>query len=78
MFFSAAAVGVLACGHRLWLADLAGAGASLGMAFTLAALALQPAYRCWRLRARAPADPRAFLRRPSAWWPDPPPPDDPA
>ncbi len=84
-FFSAAVVAALACAHRLWLADLAGAGASLGMAFTLAGLALRPAYRCHRLRARladpdpaAAPDPRAFLRRPSAWWPDPLPPDDPA
>lgn len=77
-FFSAAVVSVLVCGHRLWLADPEGAGASLGMAFTLAAFALKPAYRCWRMRARAPADPRAFLRQPSAWWPFPLPPDDPA
>lgn len=54
-FFSAAAVSVLVCGHRLWLADLAGAGASLGMAFFLAGLALRPAYRCHRLRARIAA-----------------------
>jgi hypothetical protein len=77
-FFSAAVVGVLACAHRLWLADALGAGASLGMAFTLAGFALQPAYRCWRIRARSPGTARAFLRQPSAWWPDPLPPDDPA
>lgn len=76
--FSAAVVSVLVCAHRLWLADALGAGASLGMAFTLAGFALQPAYRCWRIRADAPADGRAFLRQPSAWWPDPLPPDDPA
>ena len=76
--FSAAVVSVLVCAHRLWLADALGAGASLGMAFTLAGFALKPAYRCWRIRARAPADGRAFLRQPSAWWPDPLPPDDPA
>lgn len=77
-FFSAAVVSVLVCGHRLWLVDTVGAGASLGMAFTLAAFALKPAYRCWLIRTRAPADPRAFLRQPSAWWPYPLPPDDPA
>ena len=82
-FFSAAVVSVLVCAHRLWLADALGADASLGMAFTLAGFALQPAYRCWCIRARAraypsPPDPRAFLRQPSAWWPDPLPPDDPA
>jgi len=76
--FSAAVVSGLVCAHRLWLADALGAGASLGMAFTLAGFALKPAYRCWRIRARAPADGRAFLRQPSAWWPDPLPPDDPA
>ncbi|MBS1223082.1 MAG: hypothetical protein H6R23_2702, partial [Proteobacteria bacterium] len=81
--FSAAVVSVLVCAHRLWLADALGAGASLGMAFTWAGFALQPAYRCWCIRARARAypsqpDPRAFLRQPSAWWPDPLPPDDPA
>jgi hypothetical protein len=76
--FSAAVVSVLVCAHRLWLADALGAGASLGMAFTLAGFALKPAYRCWRIHARAPADPRAFLCQPSAWWPHPLPPDDPA
>ena len=55
VFFSAAAVSVLVCGHRLWLADLAGAGASLGMAFSFAGFALRPAYRCHRLRARLAA-----------------------
>jgi hypothetical protein len=54
-FFSTAAVAALVCGHRLWLADLAGAGASLGMAFSLAGFALRPAYRCHRLRARLAA-----------------------
>ncbi|MFO1419475.1 MAG: hypothetical protein U1F59_00650 [Candidatus Competibacteraceae bacterium] len=78
VLFSAAVVSVLVCAHRLWLADALGAGASLGMAFTLAGFALKPAYRCWRIRARAPADPRAFLCQPSAWWPHPLPPDDPA
>lgn len=79
-FFSAAAVAALVCGHRLWLADLVGAGASLGMAFSFAGFALRPAYRCHRLRARLAApdgsgaaalDPRAFLRRPALWWPRP-------
>ena len=54
-FFSTAAVAALVCGHRLWLADLVGAGASLGMAFALAGIALRPAYRCHRLRARLAA-----------------------
>ena len=85
-FFSAAAVSVLVCGYRLWLADLVGAGASLGMAFSFAGFALRPAYRCHRLRARLAApdgsgaaalDPRAFLRRPALWWPRPLP-EDPA
>ena len=75
-FFSAAVVSVLVCAHRLWLADALGAGASLGMAFTLAGFALKPAYRCWRIRTRTPADPRAFLRQPFAWWPYALPPDD--
>ncbi len=75
-FFSAAVVSVLVCAHRLWLADALGVGASLGMAFTLAGFALKPAYRCWRIRTRTPADPRAFLRQPFAWWPYALPPDD--
>ena len=76
-FLSGAAVAALIGAHRLWLADWAGAGASSGMAFTLAAFALGPAHRCWRTRAGAPGRGREFLRRPSLWWPPPRPPRDP-
>lgn len=74
---SAAVVSGLIAVHRGWLADAAGTGASLGMAFTLAGLALAPAYRCWRIRARALGAWRWFLRHPAAWWPYPLPDDDP-
>ncbi|HOW60973.1 MAG TPA: hypothetical protein PLJ20_00175 [Candidatus Contendobacter sp.] len=75
-FLSAAVVAALIGGHRVWLADWAGAGASLGMAFTLAGLALAPAYRCWRIRSRPPGAVRWFVRHPTAWWPPPLPADD--
>ena len=75
-FLSAAVVAALIGGHRVWLADWAGAGASLGMAFTLAGLALAPAYRCWRIRSRTPGAVRWFVRHPTAWWPPPLPADD--
>lgn len=75
-FLSAAGVATLIGGHRVWLADWAGAGASLGMAFTLAGLALAPAYRCWRIRSRTPGAVRWFVRHPTAWWPPPLPADD--
>ena len=74
-FLSGAIAAALVGAHRLWLADPAGAGASLGMAFTLAAFALGPAHRCWKTRTRAPVAGREFLRRPSRWWPTPLPPD---
>lgn len=75
-FLSAAVVAALIGGYRVWLADWAGAGASLGMAFTLAGLALAPAYRCWRIRSRTPGAVRWFVRHPTAWWPPPLPADD--
>ncbi|MEI2806904.1 MAG: hypothetical protein V9G18_13475 [Albidovulum sp.] len=64
-FFSTAAVAALVCGHRLWLADLVGAGASLGMAFLFAGFALRPAYRCHRLRARLAAPDGSGAPRPT-------------
>lgn len=76
-FLSGAAAGVLICAHRVWLTDWAGALASLGMAFTLAAFALVPAHRCWQIRTRTSGRGREFLRRPTRWWPQPLPPRDP-
>lgn len=75
-FFAGAIIGVAVCAHRLWLGDAAGAGASLGTAFTSAGFALAPAFRCWRKRTRASGTGREFLRRPAAWWPSTQPPDD--
>jgi len=75
-FLSATVVAALIGGYRVWLTDWAGAGASLGMAFTLAGLALAPAYRCWRIRSRTPGAVRGFVRHPTAWWPPPLPADD--
>ncbi len=72
---SAAVVSGLIGAHRCGLADAAGASASLGMTFTLAGLALGPAYRCWRIRARRLGALRWFLRHPAVWWPYPLPDD---
>lgn len=62
--------------YRGWLGDGAGVGASLGAAFTLAGLALPPAYRCWQIRTRTLHAPRQFLRHPAGWWPSSLPDDD--
>lgn len=64
-------------GDHLVHGPLSSVFTSLGLAFVLAGVALGPAYRCWHLRTRAPGPARVFLRHPAAWWPGPPPPDEP-
>lgn len=76
--FLAGAIGSgLIAGDHLVHGHFSSVLTSLGLAFVLAGVALGPAYRCWRLRTRAPGPARAFLRHPAAWWPGPPPPDEP-
>ncbi len=75
-FLGGAVVSVLVFGHRWWLNDWAGAGASLGAFFTILALSLPSAHRCWQIRHRTLDSPRQFLRHPSRWWPFPLPDDD--
>ena len=72
---SGVVVSLLIVAHRAGLGDGAGASACLGAAFTLAAVALPPAYRCWRIRARTLETPWRFLRHPAGWWPYPLPDD---
>ena len=74
-FLAGALVSVLIAGDHLVHGPLSSVFTSLGLAFVLAGVALGPAYRCWRLRTRAPGPARAFLRQPTAWWPGPLPPD---
>ena len=75
-FLAGALVSVLIAGDHLGHGHFSSGLTSLGLAFVLAGVALGPAYRCWRLRTRAPGPARAFLRQPTAWWPGPPPPDE--
>lgn len=66
---SGVVVSLLLVAHRLWIGDGMGVGAGLGATLTLAAVALPPAYRCWRIRTCTLDSPWRFLQHPAQWWP---------